>query len=162
MLSIPESYILLVEIRPGELVVAPLCNTIQVIDLQKLSHHKQTELVHQILNACQEFRFFQLINNGIPEELMQDSLGCFEKLAFILQGSKEDEKVHFWRDGLRQRCHSLDVHVADWPTNPARYREVVGSYVVEVRKPSLRLLELIVEGLGLNWDTSRKGRSKFS
>ncbi|KAL7172570.1 hypothetical protein ACSBR2_032124 [Camellia fascicularis] len=56
--SVPESYILPVEIRPGELVVAPLCNTIQVIDLQKLSHHKQTELVHQILNANQEFRFF--------------------------------------------------------------------------------------------------------
>ncbi|KAL7200872.1 hypothetical protein ACSBR1_032738 [Camellia fascicularis] len=164
--SVLESYILPVEIRPGELVV-PLCNTIPVIDLENLGQN-QTELVQQIVKASQEFGFFQLINHGVPEGLVQDVMRVAKELfelpaddnaSLYSEDPKKScrlymsidcvhEKVLFWRDTLRFHCHPLDDYVEDWPRNPARYREVVGSYVVEVRKLSLRLLELIGEGLG--------------
>ncbi|PSR94860.1 Protein DMR6-LIKE OXYGENASE 1 like [Actinidia chinensis var. chinensis] len=61
----------------------------------------------------------------------------------------DQEKVHFWRDNFRHPCHPLEDYIHDWPQNPARYREVYGSYTVEVRKVGLLLLDLICEGLGL-------------
>lgn len=73
-----ESYISPVEIRPGELVV-PLCNTIPVIDLENLGQN-QTELVQQIVKASQEFGFFQLINHGVPEGLVQDVMRVAKEL----------------------------------------------------------------------------------
>jgi isopenicillin N synthase-like dioxygenase len=69
------------------------------------------------------------------------------------------EKVHFWRDSLRHPCHPLEEHIQQWPENPARYREVFGSYSVEVRKLGLRILDLICEGLGLEAGYFRGGLS---
>lgn len=45
-------------------------------------------------------------------------------------------------------CHPVDEHIQCWPEKPARYRELLGKYSVEVRKLSMLLLELIGEGLG--------------
>ncbi|CAL5353645.1 unnamed protein product [Camellia sinensis] len=138
--SVLESYISPVEIRPGELVV-PLCNTIPVIDLENLGQN-QTELVQQIVKASQEFGFFQSINHGVPEGLVQDVMRVAKELfelpaddnaSLYSEDPKKScrlymsidcvhEKVLFWRDTLRFHCHPLDDYVEDWPRNPARYR----------------------------------------
>ncbi|XVE72953.1 hypothetical protein DITRI_Ditri11bG0078900 [Diplodiscus trichospermus] len=166
---LPESYIFPPETRPGKLVV-PDCNTIPVIDLSKVEAQNRADIVQQILKACEEFGFFQVINHGIPETLMKESMDVFkeffempaeEKAMFYSEDPKKScrlltstvnydwEKTHLWRDNLRQPCHPLEECIKLWPEKPARYREVVATCTIEAKKLGLRILELLSEGLGL-------------
>ncbi|XP_062119433.1 hyoscyamine 6-dioxygenase-like [Humulus lupulus] len=161
---VPESYILPPEDRPGNTKV-PLCDTIPVIDFKG----KQAKLVHQIIHASKEFGFFQLVNHGIEEKLLQDvlevskeffELPVEDKASFISDDPMKSckiftsidyprEDVHYWRDVLRHPCHPLEEHIQFWPQKPAKYRDVVGAFTAEVRKLSVCLLDLISKGLGL-------------
>ncbi|PSR86012.1 Protein DOWNY MILDEW RESISTANCE like [Actinidia chinensis var. chinensis] len=165
--AVPESYILPPERRPS---VVPQCKTIPVIDLQGLDQDPE-DLIQQIIKASQEYGFFQLTNHGVSEELMQDvlvvgkeffDLPVKEKERFYSEDPNQNcrlkssinydkEKVHFWRDSFRHPCHPLEDYIHEWPQNPTQYREVFGSYSIEVRKLGLLLLDLICEGLGLEY-----------
>lgn len=166
--SVPESYKVPPERRPGHEEV-PLCETLPVINLGEGLCFDQAKLVKQIMHACQEFGFFQLINHGIPEKLMHDALDVVDEFFELPAEDKasiysddpkqscrlytsinyQKEKIHYWRDALRHPCHPLKERMQFWPEKPARYREVVGSYAAEVRRLSLQLLDSICEGLGL-------------
>jgi hypothetical protein len=54
-----ESYILPLESRPGQTEV-PLCETIPVIDMEGELGSDRGQLVKQIIQASQEFGFFQV------------------------------------------------------------------------------------------------------
>ncbi|KAJ9565151.1 hypothetical protein OSB04_001117 [Centaurea solstitialis] len=156
--------------RPGDFV--SVCNEIPVIDLQENPNIDQSDIIQQILKACQQFGLFQVINHGVSEKMMEDmrvlyneffnmpiedklgvyseTHGALSKCALYTSGldySKED--VHFWKDTLKHPCHPLEEHVPSWPKKPARYREEVGRYVVEVQKMAFKILDFIAEGLGL-------------
>ncbi|KAF5459362.1 hypothetical protein F2P56_023315 [Juglans regia] len=164
---VPESYVIPPESRPGNAKV-PLFETIPVIDIAGELGSDRAQLVKQIMQACQDFGFFQLINHGVSKKLMHDVLEVVNELFELPAKDKESicsedpkqscrlyasidydrEKVHYWRETLRHPCHPLEEHVQFWPEKPARYRKVVGSYSAEVMKLSLWLLDLICEGLG--------------
>ncbi|MBA0605802.1 hypothetical protein Godav_018340 [Gossypium davidsonii] len=166
---LPESYIFPPETRPGNLVV-PTCNTIPVIDLSKAEGQNRTHIVQQILKAGQDYGFFQVVNHGVPESLMNESMDVFkeffempweDKAMLYSEDPKNScrlstssvnyarEKIHHWRDNLRHRCHPLQDCIKHWPQKPIRYREVVATYTIEAKKLGLRILELVSEGLGL-------------
>ncbi|KAI7992919.1 Hyoscyamine 6-dioxygenase [Camellia lanceoleosa] len=171
--TVPQKFVFPPEERPGELP-APLCKGIPVIDLQQSGgHHDRTDLLHQIIKASQDLGMFQVINHGVSEELMDDTMSLFKeyldmpeedkasycseditKSFMLYTGSSNSNlnrkgNVTFWKDSVKHSCHPLEDHIQSWPEKPARYREVVGTYSVEVRKLSLRILDLISEGLGL-------------
>ncbi|XP_076905253.1 hyoscyamine 6-dioxygenase-like [Bidens hawaiensis] len=162
---LPENYIFPVDERPGSVEV-PLCRNIPLIDLSTT----QSQIVQEILHACQEFGFFQVINHGVSVDLINDTMELFKEIFNMPVEEKEklytndptksykfftssynyiDEKIHFWRDNLQHPCHPIDEWVHSWPEKPTNYRNVVRKYSLEVRKLSLRMLELICEGLGL-------------
>ncbi|XP_062102313.1 flavanone 3-dioxygenase 2-like [Humulus lupulus] len=164
MKFVPEAYIMPPDTRPGNTKV-PICENIPVIDLKA----DPTKLSHQILDACKEFGFFQLINHGVPEKMLRDVLEVTKEyfklpaedkaIMFsddINQSSRlhtsmdyTKEQLHYWRDALKHPCHPLEKHIQSWPQKPPQYREVMGPYSVEVRNLSLCLLDLISKGLGL-------------
>ncbi|KAM3683337.1 hypothetical protein ACB098_12G139400, partial [Castanea mollissima] len=175
--SLPESYILPPEKRPGKLTV-PLANNIPVIDL---GGHDQTDLIQQIFEASQEFGFFQVINHGVPSNLMDEAMSVFKEFHALsgedkaIETSKDPnkscyiytsspnyatEKFHFWRDGLMHHCNPLEKYIQFWPEKPPRYREVVGPYTAEVRKLGFRILEFISQGLGISPDHFSSGLSE--
>ncbi|WMV47356.1 hypothetical protein MTR67_040741 [Solanum verrucosum] len=151
------------EERPGDAPI-PICNKIPVIDLGK---SQKNETIKQLLQAGQEFGFFQVINHGILENVATQTLSTFEEFfnnmtdeekvnvasrkGWIFTGSEEEVKngVHLWRDNIKHPCHPLDKCMQSWPDKPATYREVVGRYVAEIRMLSLTILELICQGLGI-------------
>ncbi|KAI3760170.1 hypothetical protein L1987_50561 [Smallanthus sonchifolius] len=169
---LPENYIFPVDERPGSVEV-PLCQNIPLIDLSQ----SQSQTVQEILDACQEFGFFQVINHGVSEDLIDDTMKVVKEFFNMPDEEKEklcsidptnsrkfptkscklytsgsnyaNEEIHFWRDNLRHPCYPLDEWVHSWPEKPTNYREIVGKYSIEVRELSLRMLELIREGLGL-------------
>ncbi|KAK9993377.1 hypothetical protein SO802_023080 [Lithocarpus litseifolius] len=89
--SLPESYILPPEKRPEKLTV-PLANNIPVIDL---GGHDQTDLIQQILEACQEFGFFQVINHGVPSNLMDEAMSVFKEFHAL---SAKDKAIETSKD----------------------------------------------------------------
>ncbi|KAL0437375.1 UNVERIFIED_CONTAM: Hyoscyamine 6-dioxygenase [Sesamum radiatum] len=163
--NVPESYILPPERRPRKVAIHS-CKCVPVIDLHGNIDSNRQELVQRIMKAGQEFGFFQLTNHGVPEELMKETVKVAEEFFQLpvedmaslysedpRKGCRlytsidyDHEKVHFWRDNLRHHCHPLEDHVGEWPTNPTRYRDVIGNYAVRVRELSLMLLDLICEG----------------
>ncbi|KAM7528660.1 hypothetical protein LguiB_032070 [Lonicera macranthoides] len=69
------------------------------------------------------------------------------------------EDVHYWKDTLKLPCNLLESHLHSWPHRPHRYREVVGPYTVEVTMLTMRILELIGKGLGLEAGYFKEERS---
>ncbi|CAL5432707.1 unnamed protein product [Camellia sinensis] len=171
--TVPQKFVFPPEERPGDLP-APLCKGIPVIDLQQSGgHHDRADLLHQIIKASQDLGMFQVINHGVSEELMDDTMSLFKEFidmpeedkasyfsddtskSFMLFAASSNSNLNkkgnvtYWKDSLKHSCHPLEDHIQSWPEKPARYREVVGTYSLEVRKLSLRILDLICEGLGI-------------
>ncbi|KAF8401867.1 hypothetical protein HHK36_012815 [Tetracentron sinense] len=177
--SVPESYVVPLEKRPGNLVV-PLCKTIPVVDLGGGDGRDQTEIIQQILKASQEFGFFQVINHGVSGKTISDMRSVakeffempVEDIASLYSDDYKqtsrvytsvdyhNEEVHYWRDNLRHLCHPVEECMHLWPQKPTRYRDVVGTFSVEMRQLGLRILDMIGEGLGLESGYFGDGLSK--
>ncbi|CAI9297317.1 unnamed protein product [Lactuca saligna] len=163
--SLPESYIFPAESRPGDAIV-PFFNTIPVIDLHTGRHHA----VQQVLEACRDFGFFQVINHGVDENLLIDTRMVVKEFFDMPNEEKADlfsedankkcrlctstydydiEKNHLWRDNLHHQCHPVDDFIHLWPQKPARYRDVIMKYSLQMGNLSTRILELIGEWIGL-------------
>ncbi|KMT10352.1 hypothetical protein BVRB_5g121020 [Beta vulgaris subsp. vulgaris] len=164
--TLPESYVFPPEKRPGENVV-PTSKSVPVIDLGNVN---RGETIQKIIEASQEFGFFQVINHGVSRKVFDDTRGAFKEFfalpmedkanlysldvsrKCILYTSNVDydkEEIHNWRDSLRLVCSPLEECIQSWPEKPQGCREVVGDYVMKVREVGSRILELICEGLGL-------------
>ncbi|KAI7980158.1 Hyoscyamine 6-dioxygenase [Camellia lanceoleosa] len=163
--SVPESYVFPPETRPGKLI-APLCKAIPVIDLGKSLGEDQYDIIQQILEASENFGIFQVINHGVSENSILDMMRNFKEFFGMTVEDKESmvnksgliytsstgyakDGVHLWRENLKQPCHPLEKCIQLSPKKPTIYREVVSKYLVEVKELSLRILELISRGLGL-------------
>ncbi|PWA93518.1 2'-deoxymugineic-acid 2'-dioxygenase [Artemisia annua] len=167
--SLPESYVFPVDSRPGDTNV-PFCNTFPVIDLEAALANDRHDAIQQILKACQDFGFFQVINHGVNNDLVSDTMNVVKEFFNMPNEDKasvysedpskkcrlytstydyDNEKVHLWRDNLRHHCHPIEDFINLWPQKPARYRDVVREYSLQVDNLSSRILELISEGLGL-------------
>ncbi|CAN1131667.1 Protein DOWNY MILDEW RESISTANCE 6 [Linum perenne] len=85
--SLPESYILPPDERPG-IHPIPVSDQIPVVDLERPD---STQL---ILKACQEFGFFQVINHGVKESLMDEGMKVFSEFFDMA----EEEKAEFYSE----------------------------------------------------------------
>ncbi|KAJ9547995.1 hypothetical protein OSB04_020538 [Centaurea solstitialis] len=129
----------------------------------------------QILDFLKPFRkhlihMNQVINHGVSKDLIDETMGIVEEFFDIPNEDKASlysfdpqkscrlytssfkyatEPIHLWRDVLIHFCHPLDQFIDTWPKNPSNYRDVMGKFSIEVRNLSLRILEMISEGLEL-------------
>uniref|UniRef100_A0A7N2MKE9 Non-haem dioxygenase N-terminal domain-containing protein n=1 Tax=Quercus lobata TaxID=97700 RepID=A0A7N2MKE9_QUELO len=148
----------------------PLGKNIPVVDL---GTHDQTDILRQILEASQEFGMFQVINHGVPSNLINEAMSVFKEFHALsaedkaIETSKDPNKscymytstqsyatgkFHFWRDGLLHHCNPLEKYIQFWPEKPPKYRQVVAIYTAELRKVGFRILEFISQGLRVNPD----------
>ncbi|KAH7517364.1 hypothetical protein FEM48_Zijuj09G0055800 [Ziziphus jujuba var. spinosa] len=165
--TLPDSYVFPQQNRPGKLDFC-IGKMIPVIDLQ---NHNRNTTIQKILDASQEYGIFQVINHGVPKELMDDTMKVMKKFHAMplndkarecskdpkksckLYTSSEHysaEQIHCWRDVLVHQCHPLEDYMQFWPDKPSTYKEVVGRFTVEARKMATRILELIDQGLGFS------------
>ncbi|WVZ09546.1 hypothetical protein V8G54_014076 [Vigna mungo] len=166
--SLPGDYIFPPETRPGGLKIP--CSNISVIDLREAENGDRINTIQKMIKASEEFGFFQVINHGISENVMNEARSVFKELFEMPAEEKQKlcsddpsktckmltssvnyatEKVHMWRDIFRHPCHPLEQWQHLWPENPTRYRECAGTFSVEVKKLASKILSLISEGLGL-------------
>ncbi|TVU48702.1 hypothetical protein EJB05_08347 [Eragrostis curvula] len=143
---------------------------IPVIDLQRLldsgDEEEESARLHQ---ACQEWGFFQLINHGVPHEVMEGMKamveGFFElpaetKKQFAQEPGQldgygqlfvvsEDQKLD-WADILFLHTQPPQLrNMRFWPDKPATFRWTLDRYSAAVKNIADRLLAIMSNNLGL-------------
>lgn len=134
----PESYIRPESDRP-RLAEVTTDNNIPLIDLA--SPDKQL-VVDQIGQACRTYGFFQVINHGISNDLLEKVMAVglqffrlpaeekvklysdepSKKIRLSTSFNVKKETVHNWRDYLRLHCHPLEEFLPEWPSNPESFK----------------------------------------
>ncbi|GJN07833.1 hypothetical protein PR202_ga25699 [Eleusine coracana subsp. coracana] len=168
--QVPERY-LVKEASSKEVIVSgdDSISAIPVIDFSKLlDPRSSSEECGKLASACHNWGFFQLINHGVPCEVVGNLMRDVDeflkqplkvKKAFSQQpGSIEgygqafvvsEEQKLDWGDMLYlqvQPSESRDLRF--WPNHPSSFRRSVDVYSSEVAKLSCRLLEFMAKGVG--------------
>ncbi|KAG0474475.1 hypothetical protein HPP92_014161 [Vanilla planifolia] len=144
--------------------------SIPIIDYNKLTDPNfSDEEAAKLHSACQEWGFFQVVNHGVPGDILykmkQDTEGFFKlpleekesvaQLPGHLEGYgqafvlSEKQKLD-WGDMLF--IGTLPSHIRQtrfWPTNPHTFSETIDKYSIEVKRVSDILFRKISENLGL-------------
>ncbi|KAJ4811876.1 2-oxoglutarate (2OG) and Fe(II)-dependent oxygenase superfamily protein [Rhynchospora pubera] len=166
---IPERYV-----RP-EANVDPIAPTneieLPVIDLAKLIDPEfSKEEAAKLHRTCQEWSFFQLVNHGVPEELIeglkantveffnkpleekmvykQDNNGTLQGYgqAFVLS---EEQKLD-WSDMFYITTRPVALrNMKFWPTSPSTFRDNMDRYSLELTKVASCLWYYIATNLGV-------------
>ncbi|KAI3416649.1 Fe2OG dioxygenase domain-containing protein [Psidium guajava] len=151
--------------------------TLPVIDFACLQGSDRSHVLKCLANACEEYGFFQLVNHGIPSELIQEmgnvgrrffELPYEERCKYMTPDMRSPvrygtsfnqnrDQFFCWRDFLKLSCHPLPQHLPSWPSNPSDLREVAANYSMKTKLLFLKLMEAILESLGVN-ETAPKSR----
>ncbi|KAK1354836.1 1-aminocyclopropane-1-carboxylate oxidase-like [Heracleum sosnowskyi] len=142
-----------------------------VIDLKDVNKDavSRAKIVEQVQKACEKFGVFQLVNHGIPLNVMDEMLDGVRRF----NEQDLDAKKHFYsRDKTRTFAYSSNLSIAtssanNWkdtiqgimappPSNPEQYPSICWDIMTEyssyVMKMGITLLELFSEALGLEKD----------
>eukprot|EP00249_Psilotum_nudum_P011042 c22933_g2_i1 orf=920-1990(+) len=170
---IPEAFIRPPHQRPS---VPHDCFTthIPVIDLTDWLQpgEARSRIILEVGQACSEWGFFQVVNHGVPLEILDRmrqvgaqffALPVQEKLRFACKpgiaaaegyGSRmlvREDQVLDWRDYFDHHTLPLSrMNPDNWPEKPALYRKSVEEYSEHMRILAQRLLTIISESLGLS------------
>ncbi|PWA93349.1 protein DMR6-LIKE OXYGENASE 1 [Artemisia annua] len=169
--NIPEQYVLPPLQRPNMSLTDHIPTSLPLIDLSMINHPAhRSQVIDEVHAACKQLGFFQVINHGIPTSVLKDALDSAEeffnlpseeKMCFASADVHEPvrygtsmnhgkDKVFYWRDFLKLYANPISEWIHLWPSNPPSYREKMGSYADAMHTLQKRLMEVVLESLGLN------------
>ncbi|KAM0042604.1 putative flavanone 3-dioxygenase [Helianthus debilis subsp. tardiflorus] len=171
--QVPNKYILPEPERPG-ILVDDGCINLPIIDFAQLQGAERPRVLASLSKACQEFGFFQLINHGIGDEVTRKmidvSKGFFElpfeerqrymssdlhaPVRYGTSFNQNNDKIFCWRDFLKLTCHPLQDYSSFWPSSPLHLREAMGVYSKKTQNLYERVMEAILESLGVTNETA--------
>ncbi|KAK9682285.1 hypothetical protein RND81_10G062900 [Saponaria officinalis] len=112
---------------------------------QVIDHNVPIALINETTSVIKEFF-------ALPVEEKERYCSTDTNKKFIIYTSSvnyDKEALHYGRDAARHLTVPKDECEKDWPQKPLRYRKIIRDYTDAVEKVGLRLLRLLVEGLGL-------------
>ncbi|KAK7314983.1 hypothetical protein VNO77_33515 [Canavalia gladiata] len=145
--------------------------SIPVIDLQHINKNSalHAQVIDNIRSACKEWGFFQVINHGIPIEILDEmicGIGRFHEQDAEMRkpfySRESDKRVRYFSNGSLFRDLDQGVNWRDTiafvanpdPPNPeempAVCRDIVTEYSKKVRALGVTIFELLSEALGLD------------
>uniref|UniRef100_A0A0E0F0V7 Fe2OG dioxygenase domain-containing protein n=1 Tax=Oryza meridionalis TaxID=40149 RepID=A0A0E0F0V7_9ORYZ len=144
--------------------------SIPIIDLDKLisPQSSQDECV-KLISACQYWGFFQLINHGVPDEVIEnlkndlveffsqplDAKKEYSQLPNSLEGYGQafvvsDNQKLDWADMLYlQICPTESRDLRFWPNHPASFRHSIDTYSSATEHIGLSLLQFMAKAVGV-------------
>ncbi|CAN6196983.1 unnamed protein product [Urochloa humidicola] len=163
--TLPDIFVFPPDQRPPASTTAAV--ELPVIDLSG----PRDEVRRAVLEAGKDLGFFQVINHGVPEQVMRDMettceeffrLPSSDKSAFYSEDTDKPNRLfsstvygaggeRYWRDCLRLAIPFTVSATASnaWPDKPAGLRPAVEGFVPAARKLGMELLRLLCEGVGL-------------
>ncbi|XP_027090814.1 1-aminocyclopropane-1-carboxylate oxidase 5-like [Coffea arabica] len=137
---------------------------IPVIDFSKLSGEERAKIMAQIANGCEEWGFFQLVNHGISEELLERVKRVASEYYKLEreEGFKTSAKVKMLNELVEKKSSDRlenvdwedvfllsDDNENEWPSKTAQFKETMKEYRTELKKLAEKLMEIMDENLGL-------------
>ncbi|GJM94605.1 hypothetical protein PR202_ga11267 [Eleusine coracana subsp. coracana] len=139
---------------------------VPVIDFSKLNGAERAETMAQIANGCEEWGFFQLVNHGIPMELLERvkkvCSECYRLREARFKSSEPVRTLDALVDAERRGEAVTPVDDMDWedifyihdgnqwPSDPPAFKETMREYRAELKKLAERVMEAMDENLGLD------------
>ncbi|PIA54905.1 hypothetical protein AQUCO_00901070v1 [Aquilegia coerulea] len=171
--NVPNKYILPVFERPGEKKVDKGNIKLPVIDFAEMQGPNRSQVVKSLAKACEEFGFFQVINHGIPHDILhelEDVVRRFFEMPFeerakfmstdmrapVRYGTSFNQNkdgVFCWRDFLKLTCHPLSEVLPSWPSSPVDFRQAMLLYSKQTNMMFQTLMNAVLESLGLDSTT---------
>ncbi|XP_027364356.1 flavanone 3-dioxygenase 3 [Abrus precatorius] len=145
---------------------------VAVIDVAALKNGLATRsrAIQQIRDACRRLGFFQVVNHGVNESVLNEAISVASKFFDLPTKEKVKllsndvhkpvrygtslrdgiDKVQFWRVFLKHYAYPLKDWIHMWPENPPEYRGKMGRYCEEVKKVGLEVMTALIESLELD------------
>ncbi|WCJ44605.1 2-oxoglutarate (2OG) and Fe(II)-dependent oxygenase superfamily protein [Euphorbia peplus] len=164
--TIPEAFIRSENEQPCLTTVQGVELSVPIIDV---SDPDQANVDRLMIDASEKWGMFQIVNHGIPDEVIRNlqrvgkeffelpqnekefyakEEGSIEGYGSFLQKEMEGKKG--WVDHLFHRIWPPNViNYKFWPQNPPSYREVNEEYAKHLHAVSERLFKSLSKGLGL-------------
>lgn len=183
--TVPSKYILPVLERPNntkhqEANVTKNNLKLPIIDFHELQGPNRPQVLESLANACEQYGFFQLVNHGIPSDVVSNMIDVgtkffelpFEERAKYMSSdmrapvrygtsfNQNKDTVFCWRDFLKLMCHPLPDVLPHWPCSPVNMRNLAATYAKETKYLFLMLMEAIFESLGLVESSSSAAKKK--
>ncbi|KAM6565305.1 hypothetical protein CsatA_024433 [Cannabis sativa] len=143
--------------------------SIPIIDLEESSGSKRGDVVDQVRRSCEEWGFFQVVNHGIPVNVLERMI---EGVREFHELDGEVKKEWYSRDYTRKVLYNTNFDLYSGPvTNwrdtltfaphvdddddsndefPQVCRDIIIEYSKKVKRLGFILFELISEALGLS------------
>ncbi|XVF76333.1 hypothetical protein PTKIN_Ptkin13bG0258100 [Pterospermum kingtungense] len=178
--KLPNKYILPVSDRPNvdkeQPNVAKSKLKLPVIDFAELLGPNRSQVLNSLSSACEEYGFFQVVNHGIPSEVIRSMIDVSSRffglpyeertkymssdmaspVRYGTSFNQIKDAVFCWRDFLKLVCNPLSDVLPHWPSSPMDFREWAATYAKETRHLFIRITEAILESLGLWGATKNK------
>ncbi|KAL5776847.1 hypothetical protein ACOSP7_009773 [Xanthoceras sorbifolium] len=135
---------------------------IPVIDFSKLNGEERAKTLAEIAVACEDWGFFQLVNHGITEEVLERvKKVCSEHYELEREDDFNNSKpVKTLNDLVEknsaEKLESLDWEDVflltddnEWPSKTPGFKETMAKYRSELKKLASKLMEIMDENLGL-------------
>ncbi|KAC9106145.1 hypothetical protein E3N88_45453 [Mikania micrantha] len=136
---------------------------IPVIDFSKLDGEERAATMAQIAIGCEEWGFFQLVNHGIPVDLLERvkkvTTECYKtereerffknstpvnRLKELIEAKNGDKLENIdWEDVF------LLTDDYEWPEKTLGFKETMMEYRAELKKLAEKVMEVMDENLGL-------------
>ncbi|XP_074279506.1 flavonol synthase/flavanone 3-hydroxylase-like [Silene latifolia] len=167
--NIPSEFIRLEHEQPTLTTVHGSILQIPTIDLDNVDEEKAVEMIS---NASQEWGLFQIVNHGIPNEVIANLQKVGKEFFELPQeekeiiakplgynngtqgyGTKLQKEVYGKKGWVDHLFHNVwppsIVDYQFWPSNPPSYREANEEYTKHLRQIGDKLLKYMSKGLGL-------------
>nr|AIY24997.1 flavanone 3-hydroxylase 2 [Mangifera indica] len=153
-------------------------NEIPVISLDGIDEvdGRRGEICKKIVEACEEWGIFQVIDHGVDTKLISDmtaharkffALPPEEKLRFDMSGGKkggfivsshlQGETVQDWREIVTYFSYPIkNRDYSRWPDKPEGWRDVTKEYSEKLMGLACKLLEVLSEAMGLEKEALTK------
>ncbi|EOY16426.1 1-aminocyclopropane-1-carboxylate [Theobroma cacao] len=130
---------------------------IPVLDFSQLNGEERAMTLTQIANACEEWGFFQLVNHGIPEELLERVKKVSTKFYKLEREENfKNSKLVNLLDETGERLENVDwedvitlLDDNEWPSKTPGFEETMKEYRFELKKLAEKVMEVMDENLGL-------------
>ncbi|KAE8673024.1 putative Uracil permease [Hibiscus syriacus] len=176
--KLPNMYILPISDRPNvdkeQPIMAKSGLKSSIIDFAELQGPNRSHVLNSLSLACEEYGFFQVVNHGIPihviRRIVDVSTSFFglpheerskymssdmaSPVRYGTSWNQNKDDVFYWRDFLKLVCHPLSDVLPHWPSSPMEFRDWAATYVKETKYLFLRIMEAILETLGL-WGANK-------